>query len=60
MTILPRLIRLHLVDVERIRPYLRDLEFLSREARTTRDLQVLITAVRVLALQSRTIAELLK
>jgi len=56
----PHSIRLRAVDFDRIRPYFRDLEFLAREASTSGNPQVLITALCVLALQSRTISELLQ
>jgi hypothetical protein len=55
MRILPRI---RTVDLDRSRKYLAAVEHLAREARHSRDPQVLITALRVLAMQARTIAEL--
>jgi hypothetical protein len=58
MKILAHPIRLHAVDFDRARKYLAGVEKLAAEGHRTKDPQVLLTALRVMAMQSRTISEL--
>jgi hypothetical protein len=51
-------IRFYAVDFEKARRYLHDVEKLAGEARRTRDPRVLITALRMMAMQARTVSEL--
>jgi hypothetical protein len=54
----PHSIRLRSVDIDRARQYLAGVEKLAAEGRRSKDLQVLLTALRVMAMQARTVAEL--
>jgi hypothetical protein len=51
-------IRLHTIDLDRVRPYFRDVEALAKEASRSHDPGVILTALAVLSRQSATITEL--